>query len=79
MAHRQLIKYIVQRQMYCKVSGAILDQKKTIMMEEYRGGEQIKTIAIHSKYRDKLPQIKEAMAKQGSELKAYDWAGEIQL
>lgn len=79
MAHREILRYLVQKQMICKVSGAILDEKKTIMMEEYRDGKHIKTIAIQSQYRDRLPQIREAMQKHGSGLKAYDWNGEVNI
>lgn len=55
MFEKQSLKYLVQKQMFCKLTGIILDCRTAIAVEIYRGDNMVQTFAVAPGAKDKLP------------------------
>lgn len=69
MADREILRYAVQREIFCPVSGKILDVRRSVLLM----GEGIKTYVVHADVWDEIGYAAlDACTEQGLTAEVYD-------
>jgi hypothetical protein len=69
---RESLRFMVQKQMFCKYSRAVLDVNNAIMIDAFdKHDKLVSTHVIDGRFESKLDEIKSAARNKGLKLEIY--------